>query len=200
MGSVREYDGFTRVLIGCGLGLGLIGCKNPPPTLQEIGERMDSAAQKVVEAAHEVIGKPRALPPAEEDEEPALERAREAYEAGKVAYQTARYIEAVEKFQESFEHSAKISDAAIMAQVQSSLYYNLGQAQLRAYDLDGDPTRLRQSRDLLRNHLDSDPGLSEEEREQALALIAEAEDELAELEGPAEGGAEDDGGSEDGAT
>ena len=191
---MRTRDSFTRVLIGCGFGLALTasGCKNPPPTLQEIGERMDNAAKKMVEAAHEAIGKPKELPPEEEGEEPALEQCRAAYEAGKVAYQTARYIEAVEKFQESFEHSAQISDPSLMAQVQSSLYFNLGQAHLRAYELDADPMRLRQARDLLRNHLDSDPGLSEDERQQALDLLAEAEDELAKLEGGGAGEDEDE--------
>ena len=116
--------------------------------------------------------------------------AREAYEAGKVAYQTARYIEAVDKFQESFEHSVGIEDEQLKAQVQSSLYYNLGQAHIQAYELDKDPIRLKQAKALLQNHLDSDPGLSDEDRDQARALMDEADAKLAALEGGDEPGGE----------
>ena len=117
MSSVRD----SKLLTSCGLGLllTLCGCKSPPPTLQEIGQRMDNAAQKMVDAAHEVIGKPRALPPEEDDEEPALERAREAYEAGKVAYQTL-----LARFQKLLGPSVVevLSDAFLAAQLGNGLF------------------------------------------------------------------------------
>lgn len=156
-------------------------CKTTPPILTDIGDAVDRGAKKVVGAFDG-----RSLPPPDEGEEEAVTRAREAYDAGKLAYQTAQYIDAVDRFLESFAAAEEIEDAELKAQVQSSLYYNLGSAQLKAYDLDKDQTRLGQAKALLQNYLDSDPGLSDEERDQALALMQEADDTLAQLDGPAE--------------
>jgi tetratricopeptide (TPR) repeat protein len=154
--------------------------------LQSIGDAIDNTTKRAVSEVQDVFSPPRALPPAQAGEPQAVTDAREAYEAGKVAYQTARYIEAVEKFQESFEHSVGIEDEQLKAQVQSSLYYNLGQAHIQAYELDKDAKRLNQAKALLQNHLDSDPGLSDEDREQARALMDEADAKLAALEGGGE--------------
>jgi len=122
------------------------------------------------------------LPPPEDGEEEAVTRAREAFEAGKLAYQTADYIVAVEKFTESFGAVDEIEDAERKLQVQSSLYYNLGAANLYAYDLDSDRTRLGKCKALLQKYLDSRLDLSDEERGQVTALMDEADAKLAEAD------------------
>lgn len=158
------------------------GCTTPP-ILTDIGNAVDDATKKVVNKANEVWDRRQgSLPPPVEGEEEAVKDAREAYNAGKLAYQTAQFIEAVERFLESFTLAEKIEDIDMRAQVQSSLFYNLGQAHIRAYELDGDRTRLTQAKALLTNHLESDPNLSEAERAHTQELIAQADATLAESE------------------
>jgi len=166
----------------------VVGCKTTPPLLTDIGDAVDRGAKKVVDAAQRAVGPQGSLPPPVEGEEDAIKKAREAFDAGKLAYQTAEYVEAVEKFRESFAAAEEIEDVDLRAQVQASLYYNLGQAHLRAYEIDKDRTRLTQAAALLQNHLDASPELTDEEREQAEGLIAEAKAKLAELD--AEGDSE----------
>lgn len=154
-----------------------LGCKTTPPLLVDIGDAVDRGAKKIAAAFDG-----RSLPPPEDSEEEAVTRAREAYEAGKVAYQTAEYFEALDRFQESFAAAEQIEDPELKIQVQSSLYYNLGSTHLRAYELDADRAHLAQAKALLQNYLDSDPELTEQEREQAQGLMDEADDKLAEAE------------------
>lgn len=155
------------------------GCKTTPPALESFGEAVDGATKKVVSAASDTFGRQDSLPPPVEGEEEAIRKSREAYKAGKLAYETAQFIEAVERFLESFALAEDIENGSTRAQVKSTLLYNLGQAHIRAYDLDGDKTRLTQAVALLQSHLDGDPNLSDEEREQARKLIATAEAKLA---------------------
>ncbi|MCX4242623.1 hypothetical protein [Paraliomyxa miuraensis] len=159
-----------------------LGCKSTPPLFTEIGDAVDRGAQKVVG-----VFDGRSLPPPQESEEEAVSRAREAYEAGKLAYQTARYLDALDHFLESFSAAEEIEDAELKAQIQSSLYYNLGSTHLRAFELDDDRTHLVQAKALLQNYLGSTPEPTEEEREQALALMDTADQKLAETAPRAEG-------------
>jgi len=166
-----------------------LGCKTTPPLLTDIGDAVDRGAKKVVGAFDG-----RELPPPQDSEEEAVTRTREAYDAGKLAYQMAEYLEALEEFRKAFAAAEEIEDAGLKAQVQSSLYYNLGSTHLRAYDLDGDQTHLAQTKALLQNYLDSEPGLSEEERAEATGLMDEADQKLAEAndeDAPAEANDED---------
>ncbi|MCA9652127.1 MAG: hypothetical protein KC501_19590 [Myxococcales bacterium] len=162
------------VLLVVVLGGG-VGCKTTPPLITDIGNAVDRGAKKVVAAFDG-----RSLPPPQESEEEAATRARDAYEAGKLAYQTAQYLEALDRFHESFAAAEEIEDPELKAQVQSSLYYNLGSTHIRAYDLDGDRTHLAQAKVLLQSYLDSTPEPTEEERAQAQNLMDEADRKLAE--------------------
>ncbi len=156
---------------------GSLGCKTTPPLIEDIGDAVDRGAQKVMGAFDG-----RELPPPQESEEEAVTRAREAYDAGKLAYQMAEYIEALDHFRKAFAAAEEIEDAELKAQVQSSLYYNLGSTHLRAYDLDGDRTHLAQTKALLQNYLDANPELSEDERAEATGLMDKADQKLAEAE------------------
>lgn len=158
---------------------GGLGCKTTPPIITDIGNAIDSGAQSVV-GAFDGGG---SMPPPQEGEQEAVTRAREAYDAGKTAYQTANYLEALEKFEESFAAAEEIEDADLKAQVQSTLYYNLGSTHIRAYDLDEDRAHLVQAKVLLQSYLDSTPELTEEERTQATNLMDEADRKLAEAGG-----------------
>ena len=153
---------------------GAAGCQSTPPVITDIGNAIDRGATKAVGAASNAVA-PRSLPPPAEDEEEAVTRVRDAYEEGKLAYETADYIKAVDKFVESFDAAEEITDPELKQQVQSSLYFNMGAAQLYAYDLDGDRTRLGKSKALLQKYLDANPEVSDEERDQVTALMAEAD-------------------------
>lgn len=154
--------------------LAVAGCQSTPPVITDIGNAIDRGATNAVDAASNVVS-PRSLPPPTEGEEEAVTRARDAYEEGKVAYETADYIVAVDKFTESFAAADEISEPDLQTQVKSALYYNLGAAQLYAYDLDGDRTRLGKSKDLLNKYLEANPDMSDEEREEVNALIAKGD-------------------------
>lgn len=169
-----------RALAGLLLA-GVMGCKATGEVLTDIGDAVDRGAQEVVAAAANVAG-PRNLPPPQANEEEAATRARKAYDAGNLAYRTSDYIVAVERFLESFAAAEEIEDPELKAQVQSTLYYNLGAAQLYAYDIDGDRTRLVKSKSLLQKYLDSGAAEAAEDREQAMALMAEADAKLAEAD------------------
>ncbi len=154
-----------------------LGCKTTPPVIADIGDAVDRGAKQVVGAFDG-----RSLPPPQDNEEDAVTRAREAYDAGKLAYQTAQYLDALDRFQESFAAAEEIEDPELKAQVQSSLYYNLGSTHLRAYDLDNDRTHLVQAKVLLQSYLDSGLELTDQERAQAAELMDKADETLAALE------------------
>lgn len=152
--------------------------------LNDIGDSVDGAATEVVDGTRRVLKlekkPPRDLPEAEGEvtEDPAWIEARKAYDEGKLAYELAEYEKAVDKFTASFVAAADIEDENMRAQVQSTLWFNLGQAHLHAYEVDREPQRLGKAKELLEKYLASDPDMPAEDREQAEALIAEAEARL----------------------
>jgi hypothetical protein len=158
-----------------GLGVGL-GCK----VIDDIGESVDRGATKIVKAGSNIFdGSTKSPPPPTEGEESALTASREAYNEGKVAFELAKYETALEKFEASFTLAEGIEDPELRAQVQAILLFNLAQAHLKSYELDGDATHLTRARDLLRNHLATDPTLADEERKNVEQLIAEVEATIA---------------------
>jgi hypothetical protein len=184
--------------------LAIPACKTTGGLLNDIGNAVDKAATSVVDAGRKTVdGSAGKAPPPSDDgtapagdggdgaempesDDEAVTRAREAYEAGKLAYRTAQYEEAVDHFLTSFADAEAIEDDETRAQVQSTLYYNLGQAQLKAYGLDRDRARLTQARDLLRNHLHEGYSLTEAERADTEKLIAEIESKISEHDAAAD--------------
>lgn len=148
--------------------------------VNDIGDSVDRGTTKVVKAGSNLVsGKPKAPPPPTEGEDSALTASRQAYEEGKTAFDLAKYELALEKFESAFELAQGIEDAELRGQVQATLWYNLAQAHVKSYELDGDAAHLTRARDLLRRYLEADLDLADDDRANIEGQIAEIEDSLA---------------------
>lgn len=82
-----------------------------------------------------------------------LDEASELYKQGKTKFEMAEYNAAIELWKEAY---AKLPEGEESRAIKNDLVYNISEAQVRAYEIDRDPTHLRKARvllsDYLRNH------------------------------------------------
>jgi hypothetical protein len=83
----------------------------------------------------------------------ALDEASELYKQGKTKFEMAEYNAAIDLWKEAY---AKLPEGEESRAIKNDLVYNISEAQVRAYEIDRDPTHLRKARvllsDYLRNH------------------------------------------------
>lgn len=109
--------------------------------------------------------------PEEAEDDPAQEESDRLFEEGKLRYATSDYAGAVDLFRQSFDQAARIEDDDVREQATSILLFNLARAQIEAFKIDDDVGRLRQARDLLEKHLETQ--LSGEDADDAESIIVE---------------------------
>lgn len=129
-----------------------------------------------------------------QDPDPAATEAQSLYKQGVAAYGSSDYEKAVALFRGAFEQAQNIADEELKGVVITTLWFNLARAQVKAYDIDPDPKRLRQAKDLVGKYLALE--LSEDERRDAESVRADVDARLAEAkpdpaETPAAGGETD---------
>lgn len=83
----------------------------------------------------------------------ALDEASELYKQGKIKFEMAEYTAAIDLWKEAY---GKLPEGDESRAIKNDLVYNISEAQVRAYEIDRDPTHLRKARvllaDYLRNH------------------------------------------------
>lgn len=118
----------------------------------------------------------------------AAERARELFAEGRASYEISRYAEAVEMFEKSLAMSIDIEDPQARERALQGLRFNLARAHFKAYEIDGDATRLRTALDLFDKYLKYGAELENElEAEELSSQVREALRRLEE-EGGADSG------------
>jgi hypothetical protein len=116
---------------------------------------------------------------------PEVERARELFDQGARKYEVADYAGAIELWTRAYERLPVREDTAKTRQL---LRRNIGQAHVRAYEVDRDATHLRQARALLQGYLDNvdpasvDDAALQADRERVQQMLETVDTELAQLE------------------
>lgn len=107
------------------------------------------------------------------------------FEEGRSFYETADYERAIEKWTKAYQ---MVGDDPGVAEIKTSLLYNIASAHENAYEIDADITHLHKARVLLErfdaniDHL-YEPEAAAEEHKRAQERIAEIEAKIAEIEG-----------------
>ncbi|RMG98248.1 MAG: hypothetical protein D6705_06505 [Deltaproteobacteria bacterium] len=107
-----------------------------------------------------------------------IDEAKRLYEEGKAHYEMLDYQAAIDKWTQAY---ALVPETERGQAIRNALVYNIAQAQEKAYELDGDVTRLKQAKGLLERYLEGYVAMYGEEGE-AAAEVEKVRRRIAELE------------------
>lgn len=102
------------------------------------------------------------------------------FQEGRAHFEISEYAEAVESFRQAYLKAEVIEDEKLRNEVMVALLYNLAQAHLYAYQVDRDPSHLRQGQLLIERYMVLEP--SEKERKDGEELRGQIDEKLAEFE------------------
>lgn len=86
-----------------------------------------------------------------------IEHVKRLFQEGRAHFEISEYGEAVESFREAYLQAEKIDDDDLRNEVMVALLFNLAQAHLFAYQIDQDPSHLRQGQFLIERYMVLEP-------------------------------------------
>lgn len=99
--------------------------------------------------------------PPEDSTEAKLAEAKTLYEQGKAKFDTAEYNEALVLWKKAY---GLLTESPDTNEIRNALVYNISEAEIKAYEVDRDPSHLRKAKALLTDYVKTHTALYGEER------------------------------------
>lgn len=116
--------------------------------------------------------------PASAEDKAALAQAEDLYKQGKVHFETADYEQALVAWKKAYSLLPDTEDAHV---VKHAIVYNISEAEVKAYEVNRNPTHLRKAKVLLERYLAEHRALYGDDKK-AVKERAEVRDRLAEVD------------------